>query len=114
MLIATETPDHPRGATLLARIPEDLDESSRRQKYDVPLANALSARGLKYFCRGFTLPAAGGGAPGIGIEVRADSVEVLALVVQEIADLGALPETVIEIETDKATVECTLAEGLHH
>jgi hypothetical protein len=109
MLIVTDTPDANGGVTLFARIPEALDEPHRRLKYDVPLAGSLAARGFACSVRGFSLPSADEGPRGVGIEVRAGSAEPLEQVVRLIVDLGAAPETIVEIETDATMVRFSLA-----
>jgi hypothetical protein len=57
------------------------------------------------------LPARESCPSGVGIEVQTNEVGTLALAVEKIAELGAPPETRIEIESDKATIEMTLAEA---
>jgi hypothetical protein len=43
--------------------------------------------------------------------VQTDDLDLLASAIQKIADLGAPPETLIEIESDKASIEMSLAEA---
>jgi hypothetical protein len=111
MLIATETPDRPRGATLFADVPLVMTDAESRRKFEQPLGAWLTEQGVEFSLRCFSLPARQDRAGGIGIEVKTEESGTLAFAVEKIAELGAPLGTRIEIESDKATIEMTLAEA---
>ncbi len=111
MLIALETPDASRGVTLFAEVPLLMTASELRRTFEQPLGAWLAEQGVEFSLRCFLLPLRQDVPPGIGIEVRTGEYGMLAFLVEKIAELGAPPETRIEIESDKATVEMTLGEA---
>jgi hypothetical protein len=111
MLVATETPDPPRGATLFAEIPLPMTELELQRTFGQPLGEWLTEQAVEFSLRCFRLPARQDRPPGIGIEIQTDKFGTLAFAVEKIAELGAPPETRIEIESEKATIEMTLAEA---
>ena len=111
MLIATETPDAPRVATLFADIPLVMTDAESQRTFEEPLGAWLTEQEVEFSLRCFSLPARQDRPPGIGIEVKTGEAGTLAFAVEKIAELGAPPETRIEIESDKATIEMTLAEA---
>lgn len=113
MTIATQTPDPSPRATLFARIPEVLSDAERQRKYDDPLLALLQAQGNECSVRGFALPETDRGGQGVGIEVAADSVDPLIFVAQYLTNLGAPRQTVIEVETSKASFTMSLDEAGH-
>ena len=102
--------DH-RRAVLFARIPERLDNEQRRQKYDEPLAAAIREAGVGESLRGFSQIGDDGQITWVGIEVTFDVMQNVAFVAERLVELGAPPETRIEIETKKASVEFALADA---
>jgi len=96
---------------LFAEIPLAMTVTEMNRTFEHPLGAWLSQQEADFSLRCFVLPSRQGRPPGIGVEVQTDEVGVLAFVVEKIAELGAPPETRIEIESDKATVEMTLAEA---
>jgi hypothetical protein len=110
MRIAADMSDSPRGATLFARIPLPMDEREASAAFERPLGEWLAAQGIAFSIRCFVLDATADGPSGVGVEVQLDSADPLWLIVQQLAELGAPPETVIEIESDKACMETSLAE----
>jgi hypothetical protein len=110
-IAAAPSDSNPRGGTLWARIPEPLSDKERRVKYDQPLSRVLTVEGIQNSISGYCLPPdADLETASIGIEVHVPVAEAIELVAQAIADLGAPPATVLEIETNKASVQFTLAE----
>ena len=112
MSIATATFDSsgPRG-TLRARIPEPLSEDERRAKYDDPLSRRMAEEAVEGTVRGFCIPpVADHPTASVEIEVEVAEPDRIVLVPQIIADLGAPPATIIEIETEKASIEFTLED----
>jgi hypothetical protein len=98
MLIATGTPDAPRSATLFARVPLAMSDLDARRTFEQPLGAWLVEQGMEFSLRCFPLPAS------------QDDAVLLAMAVEKISELGAPPETLIEIESDKATVEMSLGD----
>jgi hypothetical protein len=97
MLIATGTPDAPRSATLFARVPLAMSDLDARRTFEQPLGAWLVEQGMEFSLRCFPLPASQDRPAGIGIEVQADDAVLLAMAVEKISELGAPPETLIEI-----------------
>jgi hypothetical protein len=104
-----EIPPYPR-ALLFAKLPERLNDEQRRIKYDEPLAAALRESGIDVFIRGFSQPGENGEIEWVGLEVDLCRMIIVGPVLDCLLQLGAPPETVIEIEDEKATAEFTLAE----
>src|SRR4051794_39013726 len=111
MVVATETPDAPRGVTLFAEVPLLMTASELRRGVEEPLVAWLAEQGVEFSLRCFLLPLRQDRPAGIGIEVQTGEYGMLAFLVERIAELGAPPETRIEIESDKVTIEMTLAEA---
>jgi hypothetical protein len=110
MRTATSNPDDERRAVLSARIPERLTDEQRRRKYDEPLTTMLREAGFSASVRGFSQTGGDGQGAWVGIEVTLTGVRNGASVAQCLAGLGAPPETAIQIETESASLEFTLAE----
>jgi hypothetical protein len=100
------------GATLFARIPIPLDEDTRRVRYDLPLKGRLDAAGIGHVLRGFNLPATLSHPAGVALEVRFDSVASCFSVIPHLIGIGAPPETLVEIDTDTASMQMTLEEEI--
>src|SRR4051794_16754416 len=111
MRTATGNFDDERQAVLFARLPERLDDEQRRRKYDEPLAAAIREARVGHFLRGFSQLGDDGQVAWVGIEVTLDVLQNGAFVAERLAELGAPPETRIEIETEKASLEFSLAEA---
>jgi hypothetical protein len=111
MHVATETPDVPRGATLFVEIPLPMTELEFQRTFEQPLATWLIEQGIEFSLRCLPLPVRQDRPAGMGIEVHADEFGILPFAVEKIAELGAPPETLIQFESDKATIEMTLAEA---
>jgi len=111
MQTATGNFDDERRAVLFARLPESLDDAQRRRKYDEPLAAAIREAGVGHSLRGFSQVGEDGQIVWVGIEVTLDVMQNGAFVAERLAELGARPETRIEIETEEASLELTLAEA---
>src|SRR4051812_11465989 len=101
-----------RRTVLFARIPERLDEEQRRRKYDDPLTAAMRDAGIVDSVRGFSQAGDDGQIAWVGIEVTLDLMQNFTFVTERLAQLGAPPETRIEIETDEALLEFTLVEAI--
>jgi len=98
-------------AIALARVPEALDDAERERKYDRPLAAMLSARQVGEFLRGFSQPANRGQPAWVGLEARFVVLQNVSAFCTCLSELGAPPETRIECETAKATLDLTLGEA---
>lgn len=111
MRTATAIPDDDRRAVMFARLPERLDDEQRRIKYDDPLVASIRESGLDASVRGFSQTGEDGKIAWVGIEVTLDVMQNGAFIAERLVELGAPLATVIEIETEKASVEFSLAEA---
>jgi hypothetical protein len=111
MRTATGNFDDERRAVLFARLPERLDDEQRRRKYDKPLAAAIREAGAGDSLRGFSQVGDDGQIAWVGIEVALDVMQNGAFVAERLVELGAPPDTRIEIETENASIEFSLAEA---
>ena len=110
--IATASDDVNRTVTLWARIPEPLDDLQRQATYDAPLSRILLANGIQAVVRGFSIPpTADAASASVGVEIRGLGPEAIAVVGQALVDLGAAPSMVLELETDIAAMQLTLADA---
>lgn len=108
MKIATSSFDGERAAVLFARLPEPLDNSERRQKYDEPLATAMREAGVEGSVRGFSQVGDDGKVAWVGIEVNLRSIQDTEFVVKRLFEFGAPANTRIQIETGDAVLELDL------
>jgi hypothetical protein len=111
MLTPAEIPDSQRGGMLFAQIPLLMGAPEARRVFEQPLRQCLEAQGIEFKIRSFLLPARQDRPQGIGIEIKTDQVGALAPAIEKLAELGAPPATLIEIEHDQATIEMSLAEA---
>ena len=108
MQTTTATPDDHCRVVLFARIPERLTDEQRRRKYDEP----LSAEWGDAAVRGFSQHGDGGDdVEWVGIEVMLEPTQEVAFIVARLAELGAPPDTRIDIELAQASVQFSLAEA---
>jgi hypothetical protein len=107
----TANADDERPAVLRARIPERLTDEQRRRKYDEPLVSILHEAGLGVFVGGCAQTGDDGDVAWVGFEVRLVEKQNAALIAERLVELGAPLETVIEIETERASLKFTLAEA---
>jgi hypothetical protein len=108
MLTTPQTPDP--DVTVFARIPQPLDEPTRIARYDRPLGAKLAELEIDHSLRGFCLPETLNHPAGVALEVRVHTPKAFAIVAQCLANFGAPRETLIELETDTASMETSLAE----
>lgn len=99
-----------REAIALAKVPEALDEVQRQRKYDRPLAAMLSDRRVGKLLRGFSQPSDGDQPAWVGLEARFVVVQNVTAFCECLVELGAPPETRIECETRKATLDLILGD----
>lgn len=110
MQAQASTPN-PSRATVLVRVPECLDDVQRRQKYDEPLALALRDAGVGDFVGGVTKPSSDGQAESVVLMLSLNYTTSLSVVIDALSKIGAPRETVVEVETEKATLSLSLAEA---
>ena len=110
MRTATATPDDhdDRPAVLFARLREPLDDEHRRIKYDDPLVSKIRERGIGASVRGFSEADQDGHIHWVGVEVTLDAMRDVVFVAECLAQLGAPPDTLIEIETENSCIEFAL------
>ena len=82
MLIATGTPDPPRGVTLFAQVPLAMTDLESQRTFEQPLGARLAEQGAEFSLRCFQLPARQDRPAGIGIEVQTDDLDLLASATQ--------------------------------
>lgn len=63
------------------------------------------------FRRGFSQRNDAGEVEWVGVELELIVLQALSSVARHFADLGAPPDTVMDVETEKATVQLTLVEA---
>jgi hypothetical protein len=104
--------DEQRSVTVWLRILEPLDEAQRREKYDDPLSVILANEGVEHEIRGFSLPVdANHNGASVGIEIDVPEMKAFATIVRALMDIGAPPTTVLELEGERASIQCTLTEA---
>src|SRR5687768_13562532 len=108
MNTATAASDAGDGVTLFARIPEPVNEDERIRKYDGPLSAKLAETGIDCSVRGFCIAATDDAEASVALELHADNASWCAVAGGFLAELGAPPSTVIEVESDKALITLTL------
>jgi hypothetical protein len=107
---ATSTPDDDRRVVLFARLPERLDDEQRRRKYDQPLTTMIRQAGIGAFLQGFSQTGDDGAVEWIGLEVEVAVLQDCGFVAAHLVQLGAPPDTVVEIDTANASTQFSLTE----
>ncbi len=105
-----ELPPHPV-ALLFAKLPERLDDEQRRNKYDEPLARMVRDERIGEVLRGFSHRNDAGEIEWVGFELELVVLQNCSFVAARLLNLGAPLDTLLEVETEKATAEFTLAEA---
>jgi hypothetical protein len=108
--IPTASPENEPRAVLFARLPERLDDEQRRRKYDDPLYSKIREARIGAFLRGFSQSGDDGEVERVGIEVSLSVPQDGGFIAERLVELGAPLESVIEIESEKASITFTLAE----
>ena len=110
MQIARTDFEEERGAVLVARWPERLDDEQRRRKYDEPLRAMMRKEGPEILFRGFSEVGEDGEVPCVRFELTFAVMKHGAWFAKRLMELGAPREGRVEIETEKASLEMSLAD----
>src|ERR1043165_8471413 len=95
-------------AIAFARIPEELDDQQRKENYDHPLSASLAESKCGVFLRSFS--GIGQDGDSIGLEVRLTFHHSVAFFAECLRKLQAPLDTIIEAETEMATMEFKLSD----